>query len=327
MKHEKEVTSTLDNKDEEAIKKYSLPKPNLLKRLFSALVDFFFVAILFAGLEATTYYTLFDKLGYHAMIDEVHELYDNSHLYAYSEKNGYQSLTDTYNDTKTPDENYDPYITYYYTFDARAIKSNKLETYKSDKLAAKTLFTFDDNNEIIRIEGSDDKTAKEFYSNQYDSAISFFESNPKYYQNAQKPYYIIVYSCLINVLISGAIFYILIPLLTKDGATISSLIFKLGVADARDDTKVKKSQIVIRGVVIILMNYIIPILLYASFEYFTLIPILISFGMINFSKNNLGPHDLLSRTYMVNKKGLVIKDTPEKEVVITDDDDCKNPYL
>lgn len=323
-KKEVNIEETPKAKVEE--RKYSLPKPKLLKRIGAAFIDFFLVLLLFIGVEAGMYYTVFNPLGYHSSIQNVHTLYDDSHLYVYSSSLGYLSLTEAYDDKKTPDENYDPYLVYYFSNDSRAIKENKLTTYKEEKLAAKTLFMLDDNNEIVRISGSDDSKAREFYKNSYDKAITFFESDPYYYQNAHRPFLIIIFTSLVSVVLSGSVFYLLIPLLRKDGETIGQIIYKIGLCNAKDDTKVKKSQIVWRFVILIALNYLVPILLYASFDYLTFVPVLITLAMISFTKSNIGPHEYFTKTYLVNKKEVEIPLVAHREP-IKDEDDIKNPYL
>jgi|GEM_PF-1162005 RDD family. len=318
------------NKQEEVKKNYKLPRPYLLKRVFSTLIDFLFIVAIFAGLEATMYYTIFEPLGYFSMVDKVHELYDDSHLYVYSDENKYQTITEIYDSNKTADENYDRPITEYYTYDERAISDNKLAEYKATKLANKTLFTSDALGNPIRISGSDESLAKEFYKNCYDAAIDYFEDNPEYYYNAKNSFYIIVGTVLFSTILSTGIIYLLIPLLRKDGETPSQIILHIALCDGRDDTKVKKKQVIIRYVVLLIWDFVIPILFYSTLNYFTLIPVLITLAMVCFTKSNSGPHDYVSKTYVVDKKDLdipIINVIEETKILPKDEDEYKNPYL
>jgi hypothetical protein len=71
--------SELENKNESSPKDekkgYKLPRPYLLKRVFAALIDFVVAFILFMVLEAGEYYTVFNNLGYHTMINEINAIY------------------------------------------------------------------------------------------------------------------------------------------------------------------------------------------------------------------------------------------------------------
>ncbi|HPM08083.1 MAG TPA: hypothetical protein PLL60_04800, partial [Bacilli bacterium] len=81
-----------------------------------------------------------------------------------------------------------------------------------------------------------------------------------------------------------------------------------------DDTRVKKGQVAIRFVILLLFNIWVPILLFARFSYFTLIPVFISIVLMSLTKTFSGPHDYVARTYIVSNRDIVIpeRSTPKE---------------
>jgi len=289
---------------------YNLKKPYLLTRMFSALLDFLLVVILFAGIEAALYYTAFDWFGYTRMMNEAHEVLADSHLYTYQDGKGYLPLNETYNKEISPDENYDIPLTYYYTNDSRAISDNLFSKYNSAKITSGYFQLNEESNTIVRIE-TDDVKVKVFYEAELGKATSFLERDPGYYKSVQGTYYIVIFTCLFSVTLGAAVIYLLIPLLRKDGETPFQMVFKICLVDGRDDTRVKRKQIVIRFAILILFNIWIPILLYANFTYFTLVPNLITLIMMSVTRSFSGPHDYVSHTYVATKRDIEI---PEKRI-------------
>lgn len=323
--------SELENKNEsfpkDEKKGYKLPRPYLLKRVFAALIDFVVAFILFMVLEAGEYYTVFNNLGYHTMINEIHAMYEDSHLYTYDDSSRtYLELTSTYDDSKTPKENYDNNLIYYFTNDARCIEDKKIDSYNDAKINS-GYFKKDSSGNINENADIDGTKLKLFYETQYKNALTYFSNNPTYKIDLSKTYYIVIYSILINIIISSAIFYLLIPILRKDGETIGYMIFKIGVCDARDDTKVKKFQIFIRYFVFTVFNFLIPLFIYTKWTYFTLVPVFITCIMIMATHSNSGLHEYISKTYVFDKKDIVIpsKRMAKKEKSNTNEVHVFNP--
>ena len=307
-----------ENSSKDEKKGYKLPRPYLLKRVFAALIDFVIAFLLFMVLEAGEYYTVFNNIGYHTMIDDIHLMYENSHLYSYdSTSRTYLELTSIYDDKKTPAENYDDNLVYYFTTDSRCLEDNKFNDYKDAKINS-GYFTKDNEDNIIEKNDADKTKLKLFYETQYKNAVTYFGNNPVYKLDLNKTYYIIIYSILINIIISSTIIYLLIPILKKDGETIGYMLFKLGICDARDDTRVKKFQVFIRYFVFVTFNFLIPLFIYTKWVYFTLIPIFVTCIMVVATHSNSGLHEYISKTYVFDKKDIHI---PNKRI---DKKDIKN---
>lgn len=297
---------------------YNLKKPYLLTRMFSSFLDFILVILIFAGIEAALYYTAFDMFGYSRMMNEAHTVLTDSHLYTFQEGKGYIPLTETYNKEMSPDDNYDIPITYYYTNDSRAISDNLFSKYNTAKLTSGYFQLNEENNQIIRTE-TDDAKVRVFYELEFSKAASFLEKDPVYYRAVQGTYYIVIFTCLFSVTLASSIIYLFIPLLRKDGETPFQIVFKICLVDGRNDTKVKRKQIVIRFVVLVLFNIWIPFLLYVEFTYFTLIPNLITLIMISVTKSFSGPHDYVSHTYVATKRDIEIPEIrPDSGLTVED---------
>ncbi|MFA5235400.1 MAG: RDD family protein [Bacilli bacterium] len=289
----------------DVVKPRSLPKPSLLTRMFVALVDFLLVAALFAGIETALYHTAFEWFGYHTRVDEIHQLMDDSHLYVENDTNGYLTLTEAYVEETDPEGHYDPGIVYFYGHDARALSAGRLQFYYQTKLDS-GYFELDEGPNPVALDSVSDEDLLEFFKDAYDSALDFFEDNPIYVSDMRATFYIVVFTSLFSLTLGAAIVYLLVPLVSKKGSTPVQLLFKLGLADARDDTRVKNHQVVLRFLVLLLFNLWLPILLYVEFAYFTLVPNFVTLIMISIVSGFRGPHDLASKTYVIAYKDIEI---------------------
>ncbi|MDD3938553.1 MAG: RDD family protein [Bacilli bacterium] len=285
--------------------KKNLPKPYLLTRIMASFLDFFLACLLFVGFEATLYFTLFEPLGYHRLMDESQAVLQDSHLYILDDERGLFTITEVYDENLTPEENYDIPLTYYYTNDPRAIADNRLARYHNSKIVS-GYFVEEGEGIFVRAEGADDNEVKAFFVSAYDDAIKFLERDPVYLNGVNKTFYIVIFTSLFSATLAMAIIHLLIPLLMKNGQTPFKLVFKLCIADARDDTRVKKGQVVVRFVILLLFNIWVPILLFARFSYFTLIPVFISIILMSLTKTFSGPHDYVAKTYIVSNRDIAI---------------------
>ena len=307
------------NKKEKAItadvvetSKKNLPKPYLLTRISASFLDFLLAVLLFVGFEAAVYFSLFDVLGYHQYVEEAQQVLRESSLYVYDEDKGFLSITETYDEELTPEENYDVPILAYYTSDERAIADNCLLRYNNSKIAS-GYFVEENEGIYVRVASATDVQVKAFFVTAYDEAVAFLEDDPVYVNGVNKSFYIVVFSSLFSATMAMGIIYLLIPLLMKNGQTPFKLVFRLCLVDSRDETRVKRRQLVYRFLILLFFNIWIPILLFANFTYFTLIPIFVSVAMMSFSKSYSGPHDYVAKTYIVSNRDIVI---PEKSAPV-----------
>ena len=111
-----------------------------------------------------------------------------------------------------------------------------------------------------------------------------------------------ILTLLLAITLATSIIYLIIPLCRKNGETPAQIINNLCIVDNKSMVDIKKRQIVIRYLVILLFNYFFPILMYVKFSYFSTITIIISVIMICVTKNNIGPHDYLSQSVVILKR-------------------------
>lgn len=298
---------TMSMEDEEKFmkaeqnKKNTLPRPSLLKRVWAALIDIILIALIFFGLETACYYTIFQPLGYFDAIDEAHQLFEESHLYRKSEAGEYILLNAVYDEELTPEENYDGAITYFYSTYPYAIENDALSAYTDAKLAT-GYYEMNENGEFIRKTDASVEQVKLFLEKEYSDAVSFFTSSPAYVTVTNRSLRILLISALIVITFSSACIYLFIPLICKEGETPGQLLNKICLVDSRDQSQVKKRQILIRYIILLGFDILLPICFYIQWGYFSVFSIFITIVMISVTKSNSGPHDYISRTYVILKK-------------------------
>lgn len=273
--------------------------------MIAALIDLIVIGLLFAIIETGLFYTVFHPLGYHQSISEVRTVLAQSSLHVYDETRGYLTITEAYDDTKTAAENYDLPITTYYTTNPRAIATNRLSAYYDAKITS-GYFELNDQNIPEVVPTVAESNLKTFYEGEFNKALTFFKQDPVYYSGLQKTFLIIVFTSLFSVTVAAGIIYLLIPLLRRDGETPAQMMFRIALADARDNTRVKRRQIVGRFVILLFFNIWIPILIYAAFSSLILISVVVTIAMMSLSKSFSGPHDYISHSYVVSKRDIMI---------------------
>lgn len=292
MKKEDCLMEQIDKEIIKKGKKKTTPRPYLFSRFGAGIIDVLLIIIVAFALELLIQITLFKPLGYYKYLDTAHTILEESKLY---QKNGNSFEKIEYNA-----DTYEMVITNYYSTNEDAIEYEKMQQYTQSKIDS-GLFKLNENNQYVLKNDNKDSDVQQFYINQYEKALDFLNDTPEYVTSSKKSFYILLFSLLISSLISSTIFYMIIPLCRKEGETIGQIIFKICLL-SKDNTTVKKSQIVLRAVVLIVINVCLPFILYIKLSYGAFIPLFATMFMICFTKTNSGPHDYLSSTYVINKK-------------------------
>lgn len=295
MKRYKDEISMMEKINEQNRKEKlsKLPKPFLLKRVWAGLLDIIFIVILAIGFEFVFSKTILNFSGFNSLIDETKEMYLDSNLYIQSENNSYIEYQ--------KGDNLNEIIIHYYENDEYAKNMDCLDKYNESKINS-SLFEYDNNGNIIEKLDIEKDKLDEFYYNEYQKAIDVFDSNG-YYQNLlTRISSLFILTLLLAITLATSIIYLIIPLCRKNGETPAQIINNLCIVDNKSMVDIKKRQIVIRYLVILLFNYFFPILMYVKFSYFSTITILISVIMICVTKNNIGPHDYLSQSVVILKR-------------------------
>lgn len=276
-----------------------ISRPSLLRRIGSGLLDLLFIFVLLALLESFAMAVLFRPLGYYDAQSDIDKIFAESGLYL--RQNGFNVLiTNAFDENKSVEENYDVPITKFYAENLRAQEKNKLTEYEKSKLDS-GLYVKNADGSLVKKENVNDESLKKFYQKEYDKAISFLAQDPTYVAAINKTFNIMVYSVLVAFLLSAAVFYFLIPLLKKDGETLGQIICKICLVDASRVGQVKKMQVVLRSLALVVVNFLVPFWIFVFFNHITLLTVLVSFAMMCLLKYNRGPHDFLSQTQVVMK--------------------------
>lgn len=276
-----------------------ISRPSLMRRIGSGLLDLLFVLVALVLIELLAAAVLFRPLGYYDAQSNIDAIFAESGLYL--RQNGLNvTLTNAYDDSKSVEENYDVPITAFYADNPRCIESNKLAEYEKSKLDSK-YYERNENGAIVRKDNVNENDLKKFYEQEYNKAVNFLGQDPVYVDAVNKTFNIMVYSVLISFIISAGVFYFLIPLLRKDGETLGQIICKICLVDAHNVGRVKKMQVVLRSLVVVVLGFLIPFWIYVFFNHITTLTILINFAMMCLVKYNRGVQDFASFTQVVMK--------------------------
>ncbi len=279
-------------------KEKTLNKPSIARRFSSGAIDFLFLAIVSIGLFFLSYFLIFPEVGYFKKFEEVDQKYIESNLYIVENDKLY-SVTDKINENDDLEEAYDTRIIYFYTHDERALQANKIETYNEAKIAS-SLFYKDSSDNIVKKNEMEYRLFKEFYEKQYDLAISFLDDDPLIVKNGNDTFLIMVFTIIVIITFTSLIFYFIIPLLTKNNSTLAQLMFKIGLAKRITNSKPKWYFILIRFIILYIISFLAPFLVYLKFSYFSIVIVGLNLLLMCITKERNGFHDIVSKTYLVD---------------------------
>lgn len=276
-------------------------QPTLLKRIGAGLLDFLFTGGLFALLFVFSYFVIFPSTGYQSAAQTIIETHENSELFII-ENGKYEQIIDHYDDSKTPEENYDVHITHFYSTDERAVKDNKLEAYNNSKLSS-GYYEIDGEGNIVRISTVSSETARVFLQNEYMKAVNYFDSSEVLLKAVKTTYNTMIISILITVTISCAVMYFAVPLLEKKNRSFGYMIFKIIPVDSSSLQQTSKSKIALRSLIFVILTFISPITMYYWLGSFTFIfiPFFLNTVVLCFSKTNSGIHDIAAKINVINE--------------------------
>ena len=298
---------------ENNVTKHESPLPYLITRMGAGLIDLVFVLLTFIALQALSFQTVYHQLGYHSALVTAKNILADSGLFNVNENGEYLSLVDSYEEEADVITYYEVPLIQYFSTNPRAIKNNLLINYEQAKISSR-LFYLDIDNQIKVADNTSQESLRLFFEIQIKKAIIFLENDPIYRDNAQKAFLITIFSYLTCGTLSFLIFYLLISLFTKDSTTIGQKLFKMGLMDVRVAAKATKNQVLVRFIVLVILNFWIPLLWYARVAYLSVFPILITLITIVLTKKNQGIHGMISATQIVSTRDVEI---PKREIVKT----------
>lgn len=274
-------------------------RPSLLRRIGSGLLDLLFIFAALVILEFFAAGVVFRPLGYFDAQNDVNTVFAESGLYL--RINGFNvQLPNAYDESKSVEDNYDKPLTAYYTNDARCREQNKLADYVQAKRDS-GFYTETEDGLVLR-EDADEGKLKSFFEQQYAQAVDFLTTDPVYVAAVNKTFNVMIYSLLICFLIAAAVFYFIVPLARKDGETVGQIICKICLVDASCVGRVRKMQVVVRSLVVVVLNFLIPFWIFVFFNHVTMLPTLVTFAMMCLVKYNRSVQDFASQTQVILKR-------------------------
>jgi len=190
--------------------------------------------------------------------------------------------------------------------------------YDSLAIPKASLYVESDPSKGLSVDGQADLLAFYYSSSQqsvyYNAGNSLFEmpffSTPNAeYATMQK-----TYPMLIGIALTFSLYYLMVPLIFKDGETFGKKMFGLCLLN-KNGFQIRKSQIVIRTLPTALISLILFFFLGNIYgTMITLFILMVSYALVIFTKNHVAIHDFMALTYVVDKKESVFfKDIEEQE--------------
>ena len=281
-----------------------LTKASLARRFLSGLIDVVFLSLTTFILLIGSYFLIFPSLNYFSNIETMSSIYEESHLYIKKDNNSFISLKEAFNPNVNLKEYYDDNIIYFYKNDERAIYENKLEKYQNAKIAS-GLF-IEENGEIIEKSDINSEALQAFYEKHYDEALEIFASNKTLSHLTSTNYWIMMGTLLISLFISSFFFYLIMPLLLKNKGTLAQLMFKIGCCDVLSDGMPTKMKLFIRYISFFLASFVVPLVIYKFLPYLSVLIISLELILICVTKDRIGIHDAVSKTYLIDLRNEVL---------------------
>ena len=239
-----------------------------------------------------------DFLGTSKLQEQYIDRLLESHLYIQKDDGLCYSIDMINDDNHLSNEEYIEYLdqelTYFFSSDE--FSCSNIEYYNNLKLEANTVFVYNTSTssfDYLDTSSMNDKVT--FYKNAVNNAINKVlikdEVISKTTNEIMKNN---MMSLIMSFIISMTIFFLVIPLISKNGSTLGKYMFKIGVVDLKTKEIAYKGQTALRFI-IILFEVLLSLMTYGGV-------ILISFGFTIFTKNNSTLHDLACKTTLVDLK-------------------------
>ena len=292
-----------DQLREELEKRKDSARPSLLKRIGAGLLDFI-MALAFAGaLFVIAYFAILPAAGYNKASKQIFDAYEQSGLYVKGNQTNYDQLIKHYDEDKTPEENYDVPLTFFYTTNDRAISENQNEAYIQRKVDS-GYYVIDENGKCVSKTGVIFGDRQYFLETEYSRAIDYLWKDPTLIKAQNITYMSMFLSILSCTLISCLFFYFIVPLADKGNRTFAYMIFKLIIVDSKDLQPITdKGRIILRAFMFVTITYISTILLYfwAGGITYAYIPFTLNTLILAVAHSNSGLHDYGTRINVLNQ--------------------------
>lgn len=282
---------------------HEIVKISIIRRIGAFITDLFIVLMLFLAFNSYVFTPIFSNVFSY---DENLEIYENimleSNLY-YEDSQGYiYELIQEFDNGHFKQGELNFYKKVDSSIEAFYLKYQHQGANLSSFLENKSesnLYNFSNNQYVLK-ENVDVNAYKTFITENFEQAVSLFSKIDEQYVSIARTFMVFqILSLSLSLIISCTIVFLLIPLFSKNSETIGKRLLSVGIVSLKDGFAIKKSQLLIRFLVFLLIEVILSVLLFA-------IPLLISFSMVVFNKKGLALHDYLSATICVDKKQTIV---------------------
>lgn len=269
----------------------------IFKRIGAFFIDFLCTFLIAINLNNYVVMSLTSNaLGTTELKEQYKDRLVESHLYIEKEDGLCYSIDIINEDNSMSDEEYIQYLdnNLIKFYSDEKFECSNIEDYYNLKIEANNIFVYDEDNKIFNyLENVTNQEKIKFYKNAVTLAIDkvlyndliIIEVTDKIIKNN-------MYSLIMSFVLSMVIFFLIIPLFSKNCSTIGKYMFKIGVVDINTKQIAQKGQISLRFVVL-LFEVLLSLMCYGGV-------LLISFGLTIFTKNNSSLHDLICKTTLVD---------------------------
>ena len=267
------------------------------KRVFAFLIDLLCTLLIAINLNNLVFSNLTkESLGTTVLEEKYKERLVDSHLYILKDDGLCYSIDIINNDNSMSEEDYILYLetqlTLFYLDDD--FKCSNIDQYIELKKNKEELFKYDSVlNTYIFLDSVDNETKLKFYKEavtySIDRVLANDEKVEEYLNQIMKNGLI---SLSTSFMLSMFIFFLIIPLISKNRSTIGIYMFKIGLIDLKSKEILSRQQYTLRFIVLFLETSI-SLMCYGGV-------LLISFAFTIFTKNNSSLHDFASKSMPIN---------------------------
>ncbi len=273
------ATSQVDEKTIERL------LPYIINRAGAGLLDVVLVMIVAFVFFMFSLSGILNNQQYIDGVEQSKRIIADSHLYD-SEGNTFEY------DAKK----YDEIITYFYSHNNKVL----LEQY-NDRKQKSGLFDYDGNKYVLKEEANSDEVDK-FYTVEYQQARLVLTNSTELREMSLYAINLFVTSLVICLSVSLIVFYLVIPLISKNKSTLAQSLNKIRPVDFKSFTIISNKQVFLRFLVYSFLYFYLPIYAIQMIGGHVIIidTLLVVFNITN--KYNRGLQDLLSFSIMVDSR-------------------------
>lgn len=280
----------------------SIKKASFVKRILAFIMDASVAVFAFFALMFFVFSPIASKaFGYTKLVKEASDLQISSHLYVLVNKKDNRN-TPIYNLEDKKVSYYTARIKYYYcTFKTEIAPDKDVEIELKDgtKKLPKNYYTNDWFNDTFK----NVDTVEEARKASYDAVADFYKYIAEYQVKVKR---IELFMILPPYAISFGVFFILVPLLYKNGETFAKKILGMGFV-SKNEYAVTKKQMVLRQLFIFFLTTLLSFFITIGFGSF----IILGFGVLIYyvaafiSKTHSSMADFIGLTYLIDTKNSV----------------------